>query len=286
VNGDEPRDPDIDAAYRSTAREEPPRALDERILAAAHRAVDARPVPVRTSFAQRWRVPVAVAATVVLSVTVTLMVYESEQTPPLPEALSPGKIRENHVAPGAAGRGDLDKAPGAREPQPSKLQEERRAAPQTEGSRPAAPFSQDALRQAPAQEPNRGQSDDSGSAPAPFPAEPARPATPPAAIAPRAKDAEAPLAKKREAAGPAPAPAAEAERAPSMTRERALADRPTGRTERDAAGGAAQSVLQSPEEWIAEIRRLKKAGQAEEAQRLLGQFRERFRDYPLPADLR
>jgi len=287
VNSDEPRDPSIDAAYRATPREEPPRALDERILAAAHRAVDARPGPVGRSFSQRWRVPVAVAATVVLSATVTLMVYESEKTPPIPERLSPGKVREDQVAPSVpAARGVLDKASGAREARPPEVLEERRVAPETGVARPSAPANQDALRQAPAQEPSRMQSNESKIAPAPFPAEPARPATPPAASAPRAKDDEAPVAKKRESPGASPAPAVEAERASSMTRERALADRPIGRTERDAAVGAAQPVLQSPEEWIAEIRRLKKAGQANDANRLLAEFRDRFPEYPLPEDLR
>jgi len=288
VNSDEPRDPSIDAAYRSTARDEPPGALDERILAAAHRAVEARPVPVGRSFAQRWRVPVAVAATVVLSATVTLMIYESEKTPPMPERLSPGKVREDQVAPAMpASRGDLDKGSGARKAKPPALLEERRVAPETGASRPSAPADRDALRQVPAQESSRMQSSESKMAPAPFPAEPARPATPPAASAPRAKENEAPVAKKREAPGAAlSTPAAEAERASSMTRERTLADRPTGRTERDAGVGAAQSVLQSPEDWIAEIRRLKQAGKADEANRLLVQFRERFPDYPLPEDLR
>ncbi|MCG6873921.1 MAG: hypothetical protein LJE97_02395 [Betaproteobacteria bacterium] len=285
MNGDEPRDPNLDAAYRATAREEPPRALDERILAAAHRAVDAHPVPAGRSFAQRWRVPVAVAATVVLSATVTLMVYESEQAPTMLEELSPGKVREDHVVPGAARRGDLDKESGGREAKPSELQERRSVVPPSAAPPPATPADERGLRQMPAQKPERAQSNEAKRAPAPFPAEPARPATPPVAEPPRAKDGLSPLRKKSESAGAASPPASETESASSMARERALGDRPTGRTERDAATGVGQPALRSPEDWIAEIRRLKKAGQTEEANRLLAEFRDRFPDHPLPDDL-
>ena len=59
-----------------------------------------------------------------------------------------------------------------------------------------------------------------------------------------------------------------------------------GRTEREAASGAAQALFQTPEEWIIEIRKLKHAGRTDEANRLLAQFRERFADYPIPEDLR
>ncbi|MCZ7563724.1 MAG: sigma-70 family RNA polymerase sigma factor [Burkholderiales bacterium] len=81
-DADDPRDEALARAYRATPRDEPPRALDDRILAAAHRAAGARPAPARPDWTRRWRVPLSVAATVVLSATITLMVYESEQAPP------------------------------------------------------------------------------------------------------------------------------------------------------------------------------------------------------------
>jgi len=253
---DEPRDPNVDAAYRAAAREEPSPEIDARILAAAHRAVDARPAPVRRSFAQRWRLPVALAATVVLSVTVTFMVYESERAPPLPEPGSAGALREESVPlEKAPGRSDAERNAAEREPaaprqQPS-ADELRRAAPEQRAVQPAAP----------------------------------------PVAAPRKKDAEAPAEPKRETA-PAPAqmqirsaPAA-APPEPAMSRERALADRPAARGERDALGAAAPARLQTPDEWLAEIRRLKAAGRTDEANRLLAEFRERYADFPIPEDLR
>ena len=61
-------DSKVTAAYRSLGAEEPPRALDEAILAAARRP---RISPART-WTQRWALPLSLAAVVVLSVTVTL----------------------------------------------------------------------------------------------------------------------------------------------------------------------------------------------------------------------
>lgn len=289
---DDPRDPTLDSAYRATARDEPPRELDERILAAAHRAVNARPAAAGRSFAQRWRVPVALAATVVLSATVTLMIYESEKSPPALEMRRDEGLREQRAAPASPPAKDAGKLEaGTSAPTPS-------AEPGVTGARskieaPRGAGNEEALRQSLPESSQRKMSVERKSspepasapapaqpAPTPFPAAPARPAqeSPPPAE---------PLAKKRAAPGAAAAPAAEADQAPaSLSRERALADRPAGRTEREAASGAAQALFQTPEEWIMEIRKLKEAGRTDEANRLLAEFRERFTDYPLPEDLR
>ncbi len=72
-------DRDLDASgplaqrYRALGAEEPPRALDAAILAAARRSV--RP------WTKRWAVPLSLAAVVVLSVAVTLRIqYEQPDT--------------------------------------------------------------------------------------------------------------------------------------------------------------------------------------------------------------
>ena len=62
-------DPEISRRYRSLGREEPPRHLDEAILAKARRAVASR---------GRWYFPVAAAAMIVLAVAVTLQVQKEE----------------------------------------------------------------------------------------------------------------------------------------------------------------------------------------------------------------
>ena len=65
--------------YRELPREEPPRHLDDAILAAARRAVHTRPAPlVVPTGRQRWYFPLAAAAIIVLAVAVT-MHMEREQ---------------------------------------------------------------------------------------------------------------------------------------------------------------------------------------------------------------
>lgn len=73
-------DPEISRRYRSLAQEEPPRKLDEAILAQARRAVTSRPAPLLAPGGRsRWYFPVAAAAVIVLAVAVTVHV---QQEPP------------------------------------------------------------------------------------------------------------------------------------------------------------------------------------------------------------
>lgn len=85
------REPEITRRYRELAREEPPRALDEAILAAARREVETHPAPLVAPTARRsWSVPLAAAAVIVLSLVVTLQMQreqpdaERSVPPPLP----------------------------------------------------------------------------------------------------------------------------------------------------------------------------------------------------------
>ena len=75
VPGDAERDPRLDRLYRETAREEPPARVDAAILAAAHREVGARPRAVSARL-RGWRVPVSIAAVVVLSVSLVTVMRE------------------------------------------------------------------------------------------------------------------------------------------------------------------------------------------------------------------
>jgi len=322
----DPRDAAIDHAYRETAREAPPRALDARILAAAHRAVAARPAPVRADWTRRWRVPLSVAATVLLSATITLMVYESENAPP----------------PLAPARPEVDGAGGAqREDQRSRVQAperpaeaERKTAPETEAQ--AAPKRQASSASEPAAP---GVVAPSATPPAPFPADArAKPSAPMQAergeTAPLAKEsapAQPPSAPARARAAPLPPPAQpstapgkrEAEPAATgpagagaatATENRALADRPAGRAAEAAPAPARTPApaaralpamkpapatrpawlppsgrvaeLVTPEDWVAEIRWLKREGRDAEAATWLAELEARFPGYTLPDDLR
>ena len=70
------RDAKLTALYREAARDMPPPALDAAILAAARREVGARPRPAGFSFARAWRGPLSVAAVVVLSVSLVMLMRE------------------------------------------------------------------------------------------------------------------------------------------------------------------------------------------------------------------
>jgi hypothetical protein len=116
------------------------------------------------------------------------------------------------------------------------------------------------------------------------------------AVSPPAAAAPAPSAQGALQSVPAaPAAVPESARAPMMreersrpgaldegsgrlSRDRALSDRPVG-TAREAA------PQRSPEAWLEDIRRLKAQGRDEEAAAELAEFRKRYPDYALPADL-
>ncbi len=72
--GSDERDPGLGRVYGAAPRDEPPARLDAAILAAARREVGARPRPV--SALRAWRVPVSIAAVVVLSVSLATLVRE------------------------------------------------------------------------------------------------------------------------------------------------------------------------------------------------------------------
>src|SRR3954452_7157680 len=79
-------DPKITRRYRELGDEEPPRELDQAIVAAAHRGADGAHAPlVAPGGRHRWYFAFAAAAILVLAVAVTVQV---ERQQPDPEAVA------------------------------------------------------------------------------------------------------------------------------------------------------------------------------------------------------
>jgi resuscitation-promoting factor RpfA len=266
------RGPRLDGAYREGSSEQPPIDLDERIRAAAHRAVSARPQSLERqaktisgrSWSARWRVPVSVAATVVLAVTVTLLVQEEEErrlNEEFPPAVSaPETQTAIPVKPGTS----------ASESRPSEPVSKEAAKRVQSAPAASAPVTEEALQARKPMAPG----------PSSRPVEPRWEEARELAAPPVANRTLAPPARERDAIQSAPQTASGSETARPPSSDRGNAQRPE-REQRSLATGASRTV----EQWIEEIRRLKTQGRDAEAASELAEFRRRFPDYALPPDL-
>lgn len=318
----DPRDKEIESAWRDASRDEPPRRLDDAILARAREAVAPRadeapselwPLPHPRSWFMRWRVPLAVAATLVVSATVTLLVYDSgmEEPPPVvtdrplrkavPDASGSAAIEKERVpaqpapsVPSAPSSSSAEKPPAAAPPTPSR-------AP-AEPSADVAPSPPAVKREAPAAEPPRSQREAATTG-----------AVSDRSASPETKRAEEALGASREApaAAQAPSPALAPERAPSAAgaaapavprgapapmaapppavapqaapRDNAVLEK---RDETAPAARAKAAALATPEAYVERIRELKRAGRDAEARELLEELKRRFPAFELPDDLK
>jgi hypothetical protein len=298
------RDPNVDRAYRETPRDEPSPELDERIRAAARRAVGTRPQSLeqhaadgkRRSWASRWRVPLSVAATVVIAATLSVMVQEEERRPR--DDAGPG-VRALKVAPREAERpapaGTPEAAARSATPAPAPAAQPPSArSPEPDAAAARVPESPDPAptatmtRALPRAEPEPKREERAVEAQQPAAAEPTpvargqlempRQAPAPAASPPLAAPAPAPLPAPRPAAKPVPQTAPSGAASESLRRDRTLGDRPE-RAARDS------SAIRSPEAWIDHIRSLRAQGREAEATAELAEFRRAYPDFKLPTDL-
>jgi hypothetical protein len=274
----EPRDEELSRIYRDADAPEPAQRVDDAILAASRRAAGARPRPAGFGFARRWGTPVALAATVVVTFTLTLMVFERQSG-------------VDTMAPAAT---------SADQPARSSPTEPRRAGQLAQSPReeakpaaPARPIPQAADRRDRAQQ---GLDESAASS--------ERLGTGQPAFVPEVPRAPEALRKSEEAA---PAPAAAAPSANFYSSERAVADQPapaaapaagaSGLRESKVRGAGVVSGIASrvaapeakeraPKKWLEDIRKLKTEGKATEAERELAEFKKRYPEYRLPEDLR
>ena len=249
-------DAKLAALYRTVAREEPPPALDDAIRAAARRAVASRPQRVSTPFIRSWRIPLSIAAVMVL--TVSLVTVMREEAPEM--VLSPG---------GLPGEADQTRAGPAADTGESATAVPKTLLPHVErsdsvGLRPPAQTGSSGI----------GLRDNRV---APGPAAESRKDM--AAAGHRQTDVQSMSAPARRAQ-PEAFPGADGARdnkveAPSAS--------PAGSSMAEATQSRAELA---PEKWLERIEELRRQGRFEEARTSLAEFRKRFPNHELPASFK
>ena len=220
---DPPTDPQLARLYREHAHAEPSAAIDQHILAAARQTATHPQVTRKSGWWQRWRMPLTLVTTVMLTATLALLV--ERQPPEQPSVSPPENVRERTAQP--ADR-EAETAAPAKQLQEKTARPVPAGAPQARGGsserdRPQAAHSAADQAASPPPAATRAES------------APAAAAVPPAAT---------PLAKSR----------ADSTRSPGV--------------------------------WLDEIRALRSAGKAAEADRQLNAFRFAHPNYPLPEEFR
>ena len=255
----DPRDPrsdELSHIYKEAGWPEPSRQIDEAILSASRRAARAR-----HPFMWRWAPPLALAATMVLTVSLVLRVYQERPetaSPPAPDE-RPAPSAPTVAAPAEKAKAAAEPAAAAKsapapvqKPAPTPAMALKKEAPET-GRADRARRELEASMRA------RYQSEPPQELQAEIRPEPMR--APPRAY-------ESPSAPPAKAA---PAPSAAV-------------------VPGSAAGGISirrsDAPERTPQAWLEDIRKLKAEGKPDEAGRELAEFRKRYPDYALPDDLR
>lgn len=276
----ERRDEELSHIYREAEGPRPPQRVDDNILAASQRVAGNIRRPTAFGLPRRWGTPVAVAATVLVSSTVALMVFERQSGV---DVLAPKAPRAERPAKAATPpRASPAEPPRADSPEKSPPMDQARAAP---APAPQAASRSDRVQQHTVETALSGERRGAG--------QPARaPAIPPGVE----------ILRKSEEAKAKPLPDAqrvlEAQQ-PTQALQTPPAPAPGANTLRESAsavqgavGGVASRVAVSeakertPEKWLADIRKLKSEGKASEAERELAEFKKRHPDYIVPEDLR
>lgn len=271
------RDPGLERLYAESSLDVPPVELDQAIRAAARREVRARPQALGARL-RKWRLPISIAAVVVLSVSIVTLMRE-EGSDRLEEGLSPPAEPGVPAAP-AVGDSKLKAGESAESPDRGQAPAPR-AAPA-----PAAGLVMPSAKEA--QEPGRHD------APAARRAKPAQPFTKekrqPTEDTAQGSASRQPEAAKTPLPGAARvlrAPASSIQGGTSETEEDSAGKPSFMKSERSLRDSTVSALLReledaSPEAWLQKIDALRREGKNAEADELKQEFQRRFPRYTAP----
>ncbi len=251
---------ELSSLYQESGTEAPRSSVDDTILAAARREVAARPVRTHKSL-RRWQIPLSIAATLVITFTLALLVKQENERPTDEGNFQPTPHIVHPAAP-------------VQEETPQLKQEPARAAPITTQSAPA-PIKELRKRETDGATLEREEKPISTDA------------TGSAQDEPKAR-ADSFEDKKLNDAQPSlavPAPSATPEQQTMEKRESVPAAAPMGSANFSGENRFKQKQ-RSPEQWLDEIKQLKAQGQLAEMEKNLAEFKKQYPDYPLPDELK
>ncbi|MCC7485523.1 MAG: hypothetical protein IT529_11115 [Burkholderiales bacterium] len=306
------RDPGLDRLYAAGAREAPPAHLDAAILSAARREVGAGPARRGAAF-RAWRIPLAMAAVIVLGVSVVVVMRDEEPARLTEFGADPARERMPRT-PAAPPQPAADGSPASSGPATGPAA--RRADPAAAGSVTNEPR-EDVAGAAGLPAGKAAKAGQTRPAARPF-AESAVPATAsrdePAAVEPlvsglpkgaQPKAVEQSAREERPDVPPPAAPAPRAAAAPGavaagVRQESSGTDLVANELDRrraspEAADRSDRSAIvserRSPwyglegepaQRWAARIEELRRAGRQKEADEVLAEFRRRYPGHALP----
>jgi len=254
----ETRDPKVSRRYRELGAEEPPRELDQAILAAAHRAADRAHAPlVAPAGRHRWYFALGAAAILVLAVAITVQVDKQpdpEALPPLAASAPSNRVDNFSSQAEKENKRQVEPSRPLADAGPPPVRERRKAPPQQTAPAVSPPPE---VQNTPA-------------------AAPATPAPPQADSRDLSSGAAGMLGrqeqgrKSREAAPAAPTPEA--------------TTKPQAKVQESRAVASIAAPL-SPEQLLERIAELRKEGRHEEADKALAELRQRYPDYRISDEM-
>ena len=288
MSADTPKDRDLEELlaeaaalreqYRVASQEEPPVTLDEAIRAAARREVKARPLTIGSAFGGSWRVPVSIAAVVVVSVTVAVMVVQHD-----PQLLATKERPSSGLPARVPVPKDQAEAPSADRTANEQPKVDVAKAPLQARSSPAVPApSSPAPAEAAIEKSEVPPKVEDPIARIAAERDELRKQTPAKTTSPVAAEASAPATAANAPAAPPPAP----EVAAKATADGSVSEPPLTKKRAVSSFAEAQSKAspweKEPQTWLGHIEELRVAGRTQEAEASFRAFRSRYPDYQLP----